>query len=63
MGCHYRGFRRTDVQQTFLVDGVVAGTWEIEDGRVRFEPFERLPREVRRDLESEARALEAFHAA
>ena len=52
--------RSGDVQQTFLVDGGVAGTWEVEDERVRFEPFERLPREVRRDLKSEARALEAF---
>ena len=28
-----------DVAQTFLVDGVVAGTWRIEDGRVVLEPF------------------------
>lgn len=53
--------RKGDVQQTFLVDGVVAGTWELEDGRLRLEPFEPLSREVRHDLESEARALEAFH--
>jgi len=29
---------------TFLVDGQVAGTWHVEGGRVRVEPFERLLR-------------------
>jgi hypothetical protein len=46
---------------TFLVDGQVAGTWRHEDGRVRLEPFERIPREVRRELEDEAGRLAAFH--
>ena len=32
-----------DVAQTFLVDGFVAGTWRVEDGRVVAEPFEPLP--------------------
>jgi hypothetical protein len=54
--------RNGDVLATFLVDGFVAGTWQIEGGRVRLEPFERLGREMRRELEREARALEAFHA-
>jgi Winged helix DNA-binding domain len=51
-----------DVDQTFLVDGVVAGTWALVDGRVRVSPFAALPRVVRRDVEDEARRLEAFVA-
>jgi hypothetical protein len=49
-----------DVAQTFLVDGFVAGTWRIEDGRVALEPFEPLPRAARRELEDEAGRLQAF---
>jgi hypothetical protein len=49
-----------EVQQTFLVDGVVAGTWRIDDGRVLTEPFEPLPRRVMRELEAEAKRLAAF---
>ncbi len=61
-------YRRTvirangDVAQTFLVDGVVAGTWRAAGGRVTLEPFEGLPRDLRRELEDEARQLEAFLA-
>jgi len=47
---------------TFLVDGMVAGTWRHEGGRVRWEPFEPLPRVVRRELEEEAKRLAAFHS-
>jgi hypothetical protein len=47
---------------TFLVDGQVAGTWRYERGRIRSEPFEVLPRAVRRHLEDEAKRLAAFHA-
>jgi hypothetical protein len=47
---------------TFLVDGRVAGTWRDERGRVRLEPFDPLPRAVKRELEEEARALSAFVA-
>jgi hypothetical protein len=46
---------------TFLVDGRVAGTWRHERGRVRTEPFERLPRQVQRELDEEAERLAAFH--
>jgi hypothetical protein len=46
---------------TFLVDGQVAGTWRYEDGRVRIEPFGRLPRGTRVELENEAERLAAFH--
>jgi hypothetical protein len=46
---------------TFLVDGAVAGTWRHDQGRVRLEPFEPLPRATRRQLEDEAERLAAFH--
>ena len=49
-----------EVRATFLVDGFVAGLWSIEDGRVRVAPFAPLPRSARRDVEDEARRLEAF---
>ena len=51
-----------DVLQTFLVDGVVAGLWTHEDGRVRTEPFAPLPRTARREVEEEASRLAAFLA-
>jgi hypothetical protein len=47
---------------TFLVDGQVAGTWRHENGRVRIEPFGRLPKDVRAELDDEAERLAAFHA-
>jgi hypothetical protein len=50
------------VKSTFLVDGFVAGVWEVERGRVVFEPFAPLPRTVRRDADDEARRLEAWIA-
>ena len=59
-------YRRTvigsngDVAQTFLVDGLVAGLWSIEKGRVVLEPLARLSRSVRREVEDEAERLEAF---
>jgi hypothetical protein len=51
-----------DVLPTFLVDGVVAGVWRVEDGKVKPEPFAPLPRSARRELEDEARRLSAFVA-
>jgi hypothetical protein len=51
-----------DVAQSFLVEGAVAGTWRVEDGRVVPEPFAPLPRAARRELEEEAGRLEAFLA-
>jgi hypothetical protein len=45
---------------TFLVDGAVAGTWRVEGGRVELKPFEPLPRSVKREVDEEARRLEAF---
>ncbi len=49
-----------DVAQTFLVDGVVAGKWAAERGRVRIEPFGPLLRAARREVEDEAGRLEAW---
>ena len=51
-----------DVAQTFLVDGFVAGTWNVEQGRVRTKPFGRLSPDRRRELQEEAARLEAFVA-
>ena len=51
-----------DVAQTFLVDGFVAGTWHVEDGRVVPEPFDKLARGTQRELGEEARRLETFIA-
>jgi hypothetical protein len=51
------------VRSTFLVDGFVAGTWEVERGRVTTQPFEPLPRRVQRDVADEAAKLEAWLAA
>lgn len=47
---------------TFLVDGVVAGTWRYDGGAVKLDPFEPLPRAARRELEDEAKRLSAFHS-
>ena len=47
---------------TFLVDGGVAGAWRYEQGRVRLEPFRRIDRATRRELDEEAERLAAFHA-
>ncbi len=49
-----------DVAQTFLVDGLVAGTWRVDKGRVAAEPFAPLSRTVQRELRDEAERLEAF---
>lgn len=51
-----------DVAQTFLVDGVVAGTWAVTKDRIALEPFAPLSRTARRELEDEAGRLEAFLA-
>ena len=48
------------VRSTFLVDGFVAGTWALESGCVRLQPFTPLPRVARREVATEAARLEAF---
>jgi hypothetical protein len=47
---------------TFLVDGVVSGTWRYERGAVKVEPFGRLDRSAQRALREEAERLAALHA-
>jgi hypothetical protein len=47
---------------TFLVDGAIAGSWIYEDGRIELDPFVRLDRATRRELDQEAERLAAFHA-
>jgi hypothetical protein len=49
-------------EATFLIDGVVSGVWRHQDGRIELEPFGRIPREVRRELDEEAERLAAFYA-
>jgi hypothetical protein len=47
---------------TFLLDGAVAGAWRYERGLIELEPFRRLTRAERRELEPEMERLAAFHA-
>jgi hypothetical protein len=50
-----------DVTQTFLVDGLVAGSWSNDkQGKVTLTPFAPLPRAARREVEDEAARLEAW---
>jgi hypothetical protein len=49
-----------DVRETFLVDGLVAGTWRHRQGKIELEPFAPLPATARRELEAEGRRLAAF---
>jgi Winged helix DNA-binding domain len=44
---------------TFLVDGVVAGTWKHDGERIRLQPFGRLSLDARRELRAEAERLAA----
>jgi hypothetical protein len=46
---------------TFLVDGVVAGTWKLDGGRIRTESFVKLERAARRALADEAARLAELH--
>lgn len=48
--------------QAFLVDGQVAGSWKVERGRVRLEPFERLSRAAQREADEEAERLAELFA-
>jgi len=53
-----------DVAQTFLVDGVVAGTWDVQRRRqnveLRLAPFAPLPRAVRSAVDDEGARLLAW---
>jgi len=61
----YRGhvFRTRNPQSvaTFLVDGSVAGTWRFDDGLIKLESFDTVPRSMRAELEEETARLAAFH--
>ncbi len=48
---------------TFLVDGQVAGSWRVDEGRIVLDPFERLSAEARRAAKEEAASLEELFAA
>jgi hypothetical protein len=50
------------VHATILVDGFVAGTWQLEQGRVVLEPFGKLDAAVKRELKDETERLETFVA-
>jgi CRP-like cAMP-binding protein len=54
--------RNPQSERTFLVDGRVAGAWRYDGGHITLEPFVRLPRAARAELEDEAERLAAFHA-
>jgi hypothetical protein len=45
---------------TFLVDGQVAGSWTQRGADIHLEPFGRLPRSTRREVDDEAERLRAF---
>ena len=45
----------------FLVDGQVAGTWKVEDGRLTYDEFRKLTAAERRRRDEEADRLLAFH--
>jgi hypothetical protein len=46
---------------TFLVDGTVAGAWSIQKGRIVLEPYERLTKTVRQEVDEVAERLASFH--
>lgn len=46
----------------FLLDGVVAGGWRYDAGRIRIQPFRRLTRAERTELKEEQERLQAFHS-
>jgi hypothetical protein len=48
------------VHATILVDGFVAGTWQLDKGRVTLEPFAPLRRSEQRALREEIERLETF---
>jgi len=47
---------------TVLVDGRVVATWKYDDGTIKVEPLERIPRAAQAELKEEAERLAAFHA-
>jgi hypothetical protein len=57
--------KNATTRQTFTVDGLVAGSWKIEQRRGRWaldlEPFAPLPAGVRQEVEAEGALLTAFY--
>jgi hypothetical protein len=47
---------------TFMVDGQIAGGWKFEKGKVKLEPFVRLDKAARRELDQEGERLAEFAA-
>ena len=47
---------------SFTLDGVIAGTWKHDKGRIELSPFGRLGNADRKALDAEAERLAAFHA-
>jgi hypothetical protein len=54
--------KKPQSENTFLVDGAVAGVWKQEGNRVRPHPFGRLRRSDRDELEAEAERLADYMA-
>lgn len=63
---HYRPLvfntRTPHSQNTFLIDGQVAGTWKFEKGNLSTEPFDKLDRRSAVELEEEGERLRQFHS-
>jgi winged helix DNA-binding protein len=51
-----------DVLPTLLVDGYVAGVWRTVKGGIEATAFQRLPKDVWKELAREARSLVTFLA-
>jgi hypothetical protein len=53
-----------DVRQTFTVDGLIAGSWDVERSRLArtlvLQPFTRLPKGARSELDTEGESLLRF---
>ena len=46
----------------FLIDGRVAGTWKVDNGRMVYDEFRTLTRTERRRRDEEGERLADFHA-
>jgi hypothetical protein len=48
------------LMRTFLVDGFVAGSWQVSEGRLSLAPFAPLARPDREAVAEEAQRVAAF---
>jgi hypothetical protein len=46
---------------TYLVDGYVAGAWQVREGRIELEPYDDVPAAAWREVQDERERLEEFH--